>query len=436
MSELEGYARLTMLSALVACLAVMADSVPPELDAYLNRPDPSFAWSKKEPGLASLHMRMTSQTWRNVRWTHDIVVTNPTKPAKGDTAILYVTGGEPNKADLAEARKLADLAKMPVAHLFQIPNQPLFGMNEDDLIAHTFEQYLKSGESDWPLLFPMVKSAVRAMDTLVAATASSSQPLKRFVVTGASKRGWTAWLTGAIKDKRVIGIAPMVFDNLNMKPQLEHQMKSWGKYSEMIADYTDRGLDKILDTPPGKKLVAMVDPYAYRERLTLPKMIVNGSNDQYWTVDALSLYWSALKGPKYASIVPNAGHLLGDMNQALTAVAVFARSCAGEFKMPTLIAIVVLGAAVLEQILVDLPKGSKVVRSGFWVASSPTREFRESPWVFEEFELKPRDKFFGSAIWSSLTRQSNHNRAVFGMVELELGGMKVCLSTYPWVFSK
>jgi PhoPQ-activated pathogenicity-related protein len=314
-----------MLSALAACLMSMADAIPPELDAYLARPDPSFAWAKKEPGLGSLHLRMTSQTWRNVRWTHDIVLVDEGS-AKGDAAILYVTGGEPNKADLDEASRLSKLAKMPVGMLFQIPNQPIFGMKEDDLIAHTFEQYLKTGDAEWPLLFPMVKSAKRAMDVL-----EKEKGLKRFVVTGASKRGWTAWLAGAIQDKRVIGIAPMVFDNLRLKEQLAHQLELWGKYSEMLGDYTERGLDKIVDTPPGKKLVALVDPWTYRSRLTMPKLIVNGSNDRYWATDALSLYWDGLPEPKFLSIVPNAGHVLGDMSQALSAIAGFARSCVGEF---------------------------------------------------------------------------------------------------------
>ncbi|HRK20772.1 MAG TPA: PhoPQ-activated protein PqaA family protein [Fimbriimonadaceae bacterium] len=422
-----------MLSALVACLAVMSESVPPELDAYLKRPDSSFAWSKKEPGLASLHIRMTSQTWRNVRWTHDIVLTKPAKPAKGDTAILYITGGEPNKADLAEAQKLADLAKMPVAHLFQIPNQPLFGMNEDDLIAHTFEQFLKAGETDWPLLFPMVKSAIRAMDTLVTATASSPQPLKRFVVTGASKRGWTAWFAGAANDSRVIGIAPMVFDNLNMKPQLEHQLKSWGKYSEMIADYTDRGLDKILDTPPGKKLVAMVDPYAYRSRITMPKMIVNGSNDRYWTVDALSLYWNELPGPKYLSIVPNAGHLLGDMNQALNAIAVFAKSVVRKQALPRLTTYLAPDRRLLSMILDDLPKDFRFVDGGFWIAQAPTADFREAVWKWQSTPFTSTGHGFGQATW--VPPKSKEGRiAVLGMVEVDVQGQKHRLSIPVQVF--
>ena len=296
-----------MLCALAACFLAMADAIPPELDAYLKRPEPSYAWSAKEPGLGALHLRLTSQTWRNVRWTHDIVVVDASENSKSkDAAILYVTGGNPNAADLNEAERLSKLSNMPVALLFQIPNQPLWGMTEDDLIAHTFEQFLKTGESDWPLLLPMAKSAVKAMDALQEATTKSKHPFKRFVVIGASKRGWTTWLMGAVLDKRVIGIAPMVFDNLRLKEQLAHQLDLWGKYSEMLGDYTERGLDKIVDTPQGKKLIDIVDPWTYRERITMPKLIVNGSNDRYWSTDSLSLYWEGLQGPKYVTTVPNA----------------------------------------------------------------------------------------------------------------------------------
>lgn len=378
-----------MLCALAACFLAMVDMIPPELDAYLKRPEPSFAWSVKEPGLGSLHVRLTSQTWRNVRWTHDIVVLDASD-TKGpeDVAILYITGGNPNQADLNEAEKLSKIAGMPVALLFHIPNQPLFGMTEDDLIAHTFEQFLKSGDAEWPLLLPMTKSAVKAMDALQEATAKTKRPFKRFVVTGASKRGWTTWLTGAINDKRVIGIAPMVFDNLRLKEQLAHQMELWGKYSEMLGDYTERGLDKIVDTPPGKRVIGIVDPWTYRERITMPKLIVNGSNDRYWATDALSLYWSGLVGPKFATIVPNAGHLLGDMNQALEAIGAFARMCAGEFEIfaPTSYVRTEANGAIW---LYAETKDPHVQWIRFWTASANTLDFRDSKWRSSEIKVVP-----------------------------------------------
>ena len=378
-----------MLCALAACFLAMADAIPPELDAYLKRPEPSFAWSAKEPGLGALHLRMTSQTWRNVRWTHDIVVRDASEnPKSKDAAILYITGGNPNQADLNEAERLSKLANMPVALLFQIPNQPLWGMTEDDLIAHTFEQFLKTGESDWPLLLPMTKSAVKAMDALQEATAKSKHPFKQFVVIGASKRGWTTWLTGAANDKRVIGVAPMVFDNLRLKEQLAHQLDLFGKYSEMLGDYTERGLDKIVDTPQGKKLIDVVDPWTYRERITMPKLIVNGSNDRYWSTDSLSLYWDGLQGSKYVSTVPNAGHLLGDMSQALDAIGAFARMCAGETEIiaPTSYVRNEPNGAMW---LHAETKDPHVQWIRFWSATHPTFDFRDARWKSSEIKVIP-----------------------------------------------
>ena len=174
---------------------------------------------------------------------------------------------------------------------------------------------------DWPLLLPMVESAVRAMDaTSETLSAGSDTRINRFSVAGASKRGWTTWLTSAV-DKRVVSIAPMVIDVLDMPRQMNQQFRSYGKYSHMITPYLKYNFPERMLQGEGKNLTALVDPYSYRQKITIPKLMVLGTNDPYWTVDASSLYFPELVGPKNLYYLPNAGHGLGP--QVLPTMATF-----------------------------------------------------------------------------------------------------------------
>src|SRR5207237_8100873 len=106
-----------------------------------------------------------------------------------------------------------------------VPNQPLTfhgdgkPRSEDDLIAYCQIKYLDTGDPTWLPRLPMVKSAVRAMDAVTEFLASEQggkTAVKRFVVSGGSKRGWTTWLTGAV-DPRVVAIIPVVIDVVNCR---------------------------------------------------------------------------------------------------------------------------------------------------------------------------------------------------------------------------
>ena len=173
--------------------------------------------------------------------------------------LLWNQGGSAGEKSAAFGLDLARRIRAPIAFLYGIPNQPLFeGKKEDTLIAETFVRYLETGDENWPLLFPMVKSLVKAMDALQAfAEQQWQQPVEGFLVTGASKRGWTTWLT-AVADARVKAIAPLVIDTLNFPAQIPHQVKCFGKFSEMIKDYTERGLVPLPDTPEAKRLWMML----------------------------------------------------------------------------------------------------------------------------------------------------------------------------------
>jgi PhoPQ-activated pathogenicity-related protein len=325
-------------------IGLLAQQARAGLDDYVKKPDPSFAWSQTgtldAPGGTITTLALTSQVWQGSTWKHELSVYDPTERVYADAMLLFITGGDhtskQNDNDHKTGLMLAHLCGARVGVLRQVPNQPLLGdKKEDELIAETFVRYLETKDENWPLLFPMTKSAVRAMDALQAFAKEKGRPVNRFVVTGGSKRGWTTWLTGAVDD-RVVAIAPMVIVMLNMGKQGPNQLKMWGKYSEQINDYVERGLMEKTDTPEGTKLWQMVDPLTYRDRLTKPKLLINGANDRYWTLNALDLYWNELKGPKYLVELPNAGHGL-DTNRdwAMGDLGAFFRHVISDRPMPS-----------------------------------------------------------------------------------------------------
>jgi PhoPQ-activated pathogenicity-related protein len=352
-----------------------AQAVPRELYDYLRQPDASYSFTAAAPadvdatvGASVRRFSLVSQTWQGIKWEHEVVVVSPEKPAKGGTALLIITGGKSNEKDLTDAWILSRVSGLPVATLFQIPNQPLYGMKEDDLIAHTFEEFLKSGDPTWPLLFPMTKSAIRAMDGL-----EKAMGIHRFVVTGASKRGWTTWLTGASGDRRVIGIAPIVYDNLNLLKQMPHQFELWGHYSPQIEDYTRRGLQEVMKTAPGQRLGRIVDPYSYLPNVKAPILTISGANDPYWAPDAYSVYGSELPGSTRNLVLPNEAHTFKDKSVALNTLGLFARSCAEGKVFPKATARVVGDEVVVS--------GDKELRSKtLVVAESDTWDFHEATW--------------------------------------------------------
>lgn len=382
--------RLVKWCAVLCALAIGASSANADLLEYVKKPDKAFSWRQKNkvelPEGTIYDLHLVSQVWQGITWEHQLQLFVPKGVELNGSIFLWNQGGKASIESTFFGMDLATKIKAPVAFLFGIPNQPLLdGKREDGLIAETFVRYLNTKDADWPLLFPMVKSLVRAMDALQEFCKQELKlEVRRFIVSGASKRGWTTWLTGAA-DPRVEAIVPVVIDTLNFSLQIPHQLRSFGKYSEMIKDYTDRGLVPLPDTEEARKLWLMIDPWHYRERLKMPTMIINGANDPYWTTDALNLYWDDLKSPKWVLYVPNAGHglqqeLVGgkkDRSRALNTLAAFAHHQIYKKEMPKLTwkHSDAGGQFVLEAQATPAPKAARL-----WVAKSATCDFRKARW--------------------------------------------------------
>ena len=374
-----------------------AKEIPEAFFKYIEREEPEYKWeihdSFSHEGVTAYPVELTSQTWQGITWKHWLYIFEPDNVRINSKVLLFVTGGSngsrPNEKRLKPAFLLAKATGARIALLTQVPNQPLFdGKKEDDLITETWLRYLKTGDENWPLLFPMAKSAVKAMDAIQEiALEKRNLAIDGFVITGASKRGWTSWLTPVV-DKRIIATAPIVIDTLNFRKQMKHQIATWGKYSEQIIDYTSKGL--IVEGEENareKHLRLMMDPYTYRQQIKIPKLLVNGTNDPYWVVDAMRFYWSDLVGPKYILQVPNAGHGLGDgVEYALQTIGAFFIHAATGKELP---AIKWDNSNEYELKLTCINKPAQV---RVWSAYSEDKDFRDAEWTSKE--VSPEDNVY------------------------------------------
>jgi PhoPQ-activated pathogenicity-related protein len=329
--------RLVMAVAL-AWTALPAAANP--LDDYVAAPDDAYAWNVVDTisgrGYKVHVVDLVSQKWRTEEevdrtlWQHWLLVVVPDE-VKHDGAMLFIGGGSngreaPDKPDKMLI-EFAMATNSVVAELKQVPNQPIRfpneteGRHEDSLIAYTWEKFRDTGDPTWAARFPMTKAGVRAMDTVQALMKQEHQrDINRFVVAGGSKRGWTTWTVAAV-DPRVCAIAPLVIDVLNVRPSMEHHLGAYGFWAPAIGSYVHENAMSWMYEPAFEELMRLVDPYSYRDRLTMPKYIVNGTGDQFFLPDSWQFYYHDLAGEKLMRYVPNADHGLkeGDVPESLAA---------------------------------------------------------------------------------------------------------------------
>lgn len=332
------------LLAFLLAAAFSIQAAETALDRYVAKPDPTFSWKLANKiageGQTTYVIELTSQTWLTTNevdkpvWKHWLTIIKPDQVAS-PTGLLFIGGGNndrpaPGGAE-ANLVRSAVAAKAVVAELKNVPNQPLVFKGdgkprvEDSLIAYTWDKFLRTGDEKWPARLPMTKSAVRAMDAITAFLASEqggSTRVDSFIVAGGSKRGWTTWTT-AIVDKRVKAIVPIVIDMLNVVPSFDHHYEAYGFWAPAVGDYQEMGIMDWAHTKEYDALMDIEEPYQYRDRLTLPKLMINATGDQFFLPDSAQFYWKDLKGPKWIRYVPNADHSLRGSDAHTTLLAFY-----------------------------------------------------------------------------------------------------------------
>ena len=328
------------------------------LDDYINTIDPftdySVVSSETGFGYTSYVLDLTSQKWLTDAevdkpvWQHWIILLVPWE-VDYETAFLLINGGgndatppDPTDEEYMAFAYFALESKSVMAFLETVPNQPLmfsdenFTRTEDEIIAYSWEKFLSTGDPKWPLNIPMTKSAVTAMDAIqdyCAEIPFFPVTINDFFVSGGSKRGWTTFLTAAVDD-RVMAIAPIVFDALNLIQSFRLHYGSYGEWSPAVHDYEDMGIFNYFTEPIVQDLMQIVDPFAYRDRLTMPKYMMAATGDEFF-VPAAQNYMPDLPGEKHMAYFPNTGHgFSGEETNLLQNLFVFYQAALDNTDLP------------------------------------------------------------------------------------------------------
>jgi len=399
-----------------------------DLDDFVYTDDPAYQYSlinsfPLRVGTAQIatafNLYMVSQTWRSAAeiytgnydgrvWNHNVTIIQPTKLTT-DTGILLISGGDrfdgpPSASDLVDSSigLIAAATGATVTVVSNVPAQPIqfnddfvdglpSDRSEDAILAYSFDKYMETvrdGNRDvtWPALFPMTKAAVRTMDTVQDFLDARGVSVNDFIITGGSKRGWTTWLTG-ITDCRVKGIAPLVIDLLNIDQTVPRQLDVYGEFAPTLGDYVTLGVfDRFVPGPDGnppadgQSLIDLIDPYEYRERIRVPKLIINSTGDEFFLPDSSQFYIGDLKGETRLSYLPNTSHgltELPDLSQVDNVASVltsWSLSLIQDVPRPTVDWTFPDANTIEVQLATPVPAGSQV---SLWQATNPTdRDFR------------------------------------------------------------
>eukprot|EP00010_Vexillifera_abyssalis_P006603 CAMPEP_0201548056 /NCGR_PEP_ID=MMETSP0173_2-20130828/4549_1 /ASSEMBLY_ACC=CAM_ASM_000268 /TAXON_ID=218659 /ORGANISM="Vexillifera sp., Strain DIVA3 564/2" /LENGTH=536 /DNA_ID=CAMNT_0047957297 /DNA_START=43 /DNA_END=1653 /DNA_ORIENTATION=+ len=352
---------------IVLCVVTFCHATVTPLTEYVWAPDTHFAWnvSSDSPyrptggNYTVYNLYLTSQKWLKESdfnpergstdiWRHWLQICIPDNILPdASLATLWIDGGSnkrynqsPGDIDFILKRN-CEQAQLVSAGLYQIPNEPTYfaerpdkRTTEDSMIAYTWEVWTngtlagnQKSVDEWLARMPMTKASIKAMDAVQDFITSLIEPnspypkppnfpemskVEEFITSGASKRGWTSWMTGCMGDKRVKAIIPVVAPIARLQDSMNEQFRSLGTYSFALQDYVDVGLmPGFLNEPVFKQLLDIIDPLTYGEEMKkTPKYVIVAAGDEFFQPDSAKYFWKQLEGEKHLRIVPNAEHSL------------------------------------------------------------------------------------------------------------------------------
>ncbi len=343
---------------------------------------------------------LNSQTWSPQgvvspeRWQNGVDIYIPDS-AREKNALVVINNGSnnngsgtpvaPTNFNEEELSRIAIATRTVVISVSNVPNQVLSyqgvttPLGEDNSVAYSWKLFIGDTHKyqDASLHIPMAASVSQAFR--LAKKELTQQNINKFIVTGASKRGWAAWLT-ALSDPDVGAVVPFAMDLLNTQKSLEHMYQSYGKnWPVAFYPYYNQGIDQQVGTDKFARLMRLEDPLTYLntdmgDRLKIDKYIINASGDDFYVPDNSHFYYGLLPGSKSLRVVPNSTHN-GILSVAEQSLITFVNRFQEKQKLPEITENVQSRGDGKKELVVNFSE--KPVAILQWTARNPAaRDFR------------------------------------------------------------
>ncbi|ENU9470188.1 PhoPQ-activated protein PqaA family protein [Salmonella enterica] len=362
--------------------------------------DYSLLDKKQRPGVMLQRFNLNSQTWSPQgvvspeRWQNGVDIYIPDS-AREKNALVVINNGSnnngsgtpvaPTNFNEEELSRIAIATRTVVISVSNVPNQVLSyqgvttPLGEDNSVAYSWKLFIGDTHKyqDASLHIPMAASVSQAFR--LAKKELTQQNINKFIVTGASKRGWAAWLT-ALSDPDVGAVVPFAMDLLNTQKSLEHMYQSYGKnWPVAFYPYYNQGIDQQVGTDKFARLMRLEDPLTYLntdmgDRLKIDKYIINASGDDFYVPDNSHFYYGLLPGSKSLRVVPNSTHN-GILSVAEQSLITFVNRFQEKQKLPEITENVQSRGDGKKELVVNFSE--KPVAILQWTARNPAaRDFR------------------------------------------------------------
>ncbi|HFE6903985.1 TPA: PhoPQ-activated protein PqaA family protein [Salmonella enterica] len=362
--------------------------------------DYSLLEKKQRPGVMLQRFNLNSQTWSPQgvvspeRWQNGVDIYIPDS-AREKNALVVINNGSnnngsgtpvaPTNFNEEELSRIAIATRTVVISVSNVPNQVLSyqgvttPLGEDNSVAYSWKLFIGDTHKyqDASLHIPMAASVSQAFR--LAKKELTQQNINKFIVTGASKRGWAAWLT-ALSDPDVGAVVPFAMDLLNTQKSLEHMYQSYGKnWPVAFYPYYNQGIDQQVGTDKFARLMRLEDPLTYLntdmgDRLKIDKYIINASGDDFYVPDNSHFYYGLLPGSKSLRVVPNSTHN-GILSVAEQSLITFVNRFPEKQKLPEITENVQSRGDGKKELVVNFSE--KPVAILQWTARNPAaRDFR------------------------------------------------------------